>query len=438
MLNHMIPSLLLAALLISVNAFYVAAEFATVAARRAQIRRLAHEGNAAAVRLLEIIEKPRELDQYIATCQIGITFSSLVNGAYTEANLAPIISAGLIEIFKLEPAPALSIAAVCILTGLTLAQILFGELLPKAVALTYSDRIALAMYWPLTISARIFKPFIWLLNGSGTGLLALFGVPASSHKHIHSLDEIELLLADSKDGGLLEPEEHERLHHAIELSQETARQIMTPRTKLTAMSIRGGLEECYTLALESPFTRVLIYGDTIDDVLGIVNVKDVVLARINNRGADGIEPLIRPIPIVPENLSMDRLMKELKDHHSRCAVVMDEHGGTLGLVTVGDILGELMEETAVDEFKRDIKVEFLEDDSVCLSGAYKLKRAGKFLGEVPDTDADTINGLVIETLGRVPSPGEIVELKDVTLEIEDVEHNAVTYLIVRRKEDGDV
>jgi len=434
----MIPSLLLAALLISVNAFYVAAEFATVAARRAQIRRLAHDGNAAAVRLLEIIEKPRELDQYIATCQIGITFSSLVNGAYTEANLAPIISAGLIEIFKLEPAPALSIAAVCILTGLTLAQILLGELLPKAVALTYSDRIALAMYWPLTLSARIFKPFIWLLNGSGTGLLALFGVPASSHKHIHSLDEIELLLADSKDGGLLEPEEHERLHHAIELSQETARQIMTPRTKLTAMSIRGGLEECYTLALESPFTRVLIYGETIDDVLGIVNVKDVVSARINNHGTAGIEPLIRPIPIVPENLSMDRLMKELKDHHSHCAVVMDEHGGTLGLVTVGDILGELMEETAVDEFKRDIKVEFLEDDSVCLSGAYKLKRAGKFLGEVPDTDADTINGLVIETLGRVPAPGEVVELKDVTLEIEDVEHNAVTYLIVRRKEDSGV
>ena len=434
----MILSLLFSGLLISVNAFYVAAEFATVAARRAQIRKLAHDGNEVAKRLLVIIEQPRVLDQYIATCQIGITFSSLVNGAYTEANLAPIISANLIQFLKLEPAHAISISVVLILACLTLTQILFGELLPKAVALTHSDRIALAMYWPLTISSRIFKPFIWLLNGSGTGLLALFGVPASSHKHIHSLDEIELLLADSKDGGLLEPEEHERLHHAIELSQETARQIMTPRTKLTAMSIHKGLEECYTLALESPFTRVLVYGDTIDDVLGVVNVKDVVSARINNRAGEGIEPLIRTIPIVPENLSMDRLMKELKDNHSHCAVVMDEHGGTLGLVTVGDILGELMEETAIDEFKRDIKVEFLEDDSVCLSGAYKLKRAGKFLGEVPDTDADTINGLVIETLGRVPSPGEIVDLKDVTLEIEDVEHNAVTYLIVRRKEGGDV
>jgi CBS domain containing-hemolysin-like protein len=430
----MILSLLLAVTLISVNAFYVAAEFATVAARRAHIRKLAHDGNTSAQKLLAIIEQPRELDQYIATCQIGITFSSLVNGAYTEANLAPLLSANLVQYLHLDPSHAISISVILILTGLTLTQIMFGELLPKAVALTYSDRIALAMYWPLTISARIFKPFIWLLNGSGTALLGIFGVPASSHKHIHSLEEIELLLADSKDGGLLEPEEHERLHHAIELSQETARQIMTPRTKLTAMSIHGGLEECYTLALESPFTRILIYGDTIDDVLGVVNVKDVVSAKINNKASEGIEPLIRPIPIVPENLSMDRLMKELKLNRSHSAVVMDEHGGTLGIVTVGDILGELMEETEIDEFKRDIKVEILEDESVCLSGAYKLKRAVKFLGQVPDTDVDTINGLIIETLGRVPSPGEIVELKDVTLEIEDVEHNAVTYLIVRKKE----
>lgn len=429
-------SLLLSAILISVNAFYVAAEFATVACRRAQIRKLAYDGNGVAQRLLEIIEKPRELDQYIATCQIGITFASLFNGAWTEANLAPVLSASLIANLHFDPGHAISLSVVLILAGLTLTQILFGELLPKAVALTYSERIALGMYWPLTISSRIFKPFIWLLNGSGTALLGIFGVPASSHKHIHSLEEIELLLADSKDGGLLEPEEHERLHHAIELSQETARQIMTPRTKLTAVSIHSGLEECYKIALESPFTRLLVYGDTIDDVLGVINVKDVVSAKINNRYEAGIKPLIHPIPIVPENLSMDRLMKELKEHRSHCAVVMDEHGGTLGIVTAGDILGELMEETEIDEFKREIKVEVLEDESVCLSGAYRLKRAARFLGEIPDTDADTINGLIIEKLGRVPSPGEIVELQDVTLEIEDVNHNAVTYLIVRKKEGG--
>ncbi|MDZ4835074.1 MAG: hemolysin family protein [Candidatus Melainabacteria bacterium] len=432
----MIFSLVLAALLITVNAFYVAAEFATVAARVAQIRKLAHDGNKLAKALLKVIEHPRELDQYIATCQIGITFASLVNGACTQATLGPSVAAFLVEHFHVDEAIAISASVFLILTVLTLTQILFGELLPKAVALQFSSRIALFMYWPLTISARVFKPFIWILNGSGTALLSLLGVPASSHKHIHSLDEIELLLAESKDGGLLEHGEHERLHHAIELSQETAKQIMTPRTKLTALNIDASIDDYYNLAMDNPFTRVLVYGDTIDDVRGIVNVKDIVFARVNGKAEDGIAPLVKPLPIVPGNLSMERLMKELKNSRSHAALVMDEHGGTLGLVTVGDILGELMEETEIDEFKREIKFEILEDERVCLSGAYKIKRALKFLGDIPETDADTINGLVIETLGRVPERGEILELQDVSLEVEEVEHNAVTSVIVTKKIKG--
>jgi CBS domain containing-hemolysin-like protein len=188
--------------------------------------------------------------------------------------------------------------------------------------------------------------------------------------------------------------------------------------------------------MDNPFTRVLVYGDTIDDVRGIVNVKDIVFARVNGKAEDGIAPLVKPLPIVPGNLSMERLMKELKNSRSHAALVMDEHGGTLGLVTVGDILGELMEETEIDEFKREIKFEILEDERICLSGAYKIKRALKFLGDVPETDADTINGLVIETLGRVPERGEILEFQDVSLEVEEVEHNAVTSVIVTKKIKG--
>lgn len=429
----MIFSLVLAVLLIAVNAFYVAAEFATVATRVAQIRKLAHDGNTLAQGLLKVIEHPHQLDNYIATCQIGITFSSLVNGACTQAMLGPSVAEFLITHFHVEPAIGISTSVIVILAVLTIAQILFGELLPKAVALQFSTRVAMFMYWPLTISARIFRPFIWILNGSGSALLNMFGIPAASHKHIHSLEEIELLLAESKDGGLLEHEEHERLHHAIELSQETAKQIMTPRTKLTALNIDASLDDYYQLAVDSPFTRVLVYGESIDDVRGIVNVKDIVYAKVTGKTQDGIAPLVKPLPIVPENLSMERLMNELKNSRSHAAVVMDEHGGTLGLVTVGDILGELMEETEIDEFKREIKFEILEDERVCLSGAYKIKRALRFLGEVPDTDSETINGLVMETLGRVPESGEVLELKDVILEIEEVEHNTVISLIVTKK-----
>ncbi len=175
-----------------------------------------------ATSLLPILETPRRLDEYIATCQIAITFSSLILGAYTETNIGPGWAALLVEYFKLDHLVAESIAAIAILIIFTLLQILIGELLPKSISLQHSERIALFMYWPLRITSVILRPFIWLFNGSGVTLLKLLGVPASSHRHVHSLEEISLLLAESKDGGLLEPEEHERLHQALELSEKTA------------------------------------------------------------------------------------------------------------------------------------------------------------------------------------------------------------------------
>lgn len=213
--------------LILLNALYVAAEFATVAARTTLIRKQAADGNRLASRLLSIVDDPRRLDEYIATCQIGITFSSLVLGAYSELSFGPIWSKALVTYANLQPSLADSIAAIAILTSFTLLQILLGELLPKSVALQYAERIALLMCWPLRLSSVLFRPFIWILNGSGIFLLKALGVPPSSHKHIHSLEEIELLLAESEEVGLLEPAEHERLHQALELSARTAKQLMT-------------------------------------------------------------------------------------------------------------------------------------------------------------------------------------------------------------------
>ncbi|MBX9693911.1 MAG: CNNM domain-containing protein, partial [Cyanobacteria bacterium] len=190
--------------LIFLNSFFVAAEFATVAARTTVIRKSALAGDRLATSLLPILETPRRLDEYIATCQIAITFSSLILGAYTETNIGPGWAAWLVEHFKIDHLIAESIAAIAILIIFTLLQILIGELLPKSVSLQHSERIALFMYWPLRVTSVILRPFIWLFNGSGVALLKLLGVPASSHRHVHSLEEISLLLAESKDGGLLE------------------------------------------------------------------------------------------------------------------------------------------------------------------------------------------------------------------------------------------
>lgn len=418
--------------LIFTSAFFVAGEFAIVAARAAHIQKLAQGGNLTARRLLRVLEEPRLLDRYIAASQIGITFSSLTMAAYAQMNVSWMFAWIFVIVFGFSEFTSDLLAALMTLFVISCIQLVFAELLPKAISLRYSNQVALLLYWPLNIATKLFNPCIWLLNVSGNALLKVLSIPVTSHKHIHSLEEIELLLAESKDGGLLAPDEHQRLHQALELSQETAKQLMTPRMKLAAISVSMSIEECYQLALDTPYTRLLVYGDNIDDVRGIVNVKDIIHLKITKENETGFESIVRAVPIVPENLSMDRLIKELKENHSHAAIVMDEYGGTLGIVTVGDIFGELMEETESDEFKHNAKVEVLKDGSVRLPGSYKLRRAAKFIGVFPETEAETVNGLVIEMLGRVPEPGEKVKTKDLSLTVEGVEGNAVTFVVAKR------
>ncbi len=422
--------------LIFLNSFFVAAEFATVAARTTVIRKSALAGDRLATSLLPILETPRRLDEYIATCQIAITFASLFLGAYTETNIGPVWAAILVEHFKLDHLVAESIAAIAILIIFTLLQILIGELLPKSISLQHSERIALFMYWPLRVTSVILRPFIWLFNGSGVALLKLLGVPASSHRHVHSLEEISLLLAESKDGGLLEPEEHERLHQALELSEKTARQIMIPRPQVLAMPIALSLEEAYRRVLTSPYTRLLVHGTDVDDVLGYVSVKQVIQSWFTE-GKDGsLNQLIKPVPFIPENLTLGRLITLLKAKHSHVAVVMDEHGAMMGLITVNDILAELIHDIESDEFKHPEIVEVLEDGSVRLSGSYKLNKAIKFFGKTPESEAETINGLVLEILERVPEVGDVVDLGTAEVKIEKVEHHAATLVTITRKGGG--
>ena len=419
--------------MICVNALYVAAEFSTVAARSTTVKRMANEGDQAAARLLKVLETPSALDEYVASCQIGITISSLVLGAYSQISLGPSWSGFFIKFGGMAPGYAESTAAVLILAIFTFLQILFGELLPKSIALEHSNRIALLMYWPLKFSSIVYRPFIWLLNGSGNLVMKLIGVAPSSHKHIHSLDEISLLLADSRDGGLLEPEEHERLHHALELTEKTARQLMTPRTRLDAISSDVTFDELYEKALQSPYSRLLAYGETIDDVRGVIDIKEVISTKFTHKPIE-TESLVKPVPIVPENLSFADLIHLLRTRHSQVAVVMDEHGANLGIVTVGDILAEMMDDVEIDEFKKPEEIKVLEDGRIRIPGAYKVDRAHKLLGKIPESEADTINGLIVEILERVPVVGDEVELETTTLTVEETEHNAATHVLIKTKE----
>jgi CBS domain containing-hemolysin-like protein len=336
-------------LLILLTALYVAAEFAAVGARRSRLRRLAEDGHPLAARILPVVEDPRELDRYIAVSQIGITLSSLILGAYGQASVAPRVAPFLQRITGMEEKTAESTAAMTILLSLTALAMLIGELVPKSLALQDPTKIALLTVLPMQWSRRLFSWSIDFLNGSGLLLLRLLRVPSTGHRHVHSPEEIELLIAESRDGGLLEPEEQIRLHRALRLGLRTANQLMVPRSKLAAIDVEMPYDHVLRAVASSPYSRLPVYRVSLDNVLGILHTKDVVMDFVEGARAS-ITPLLRPIVRVRDNMPADRLLAFLRERRSPQGLVVDQDGVVLGLITLEDVLAELLGGVA-DEFK---------------------------------------------------------------------------------------
>jgi CBS domain containing-hemolysin-like protein len=339
------------ALLIAVNALYVAAEFAAVGTRRSRIRMLAQDGDARATWVLPIVEDAARLDRYVAACQIGITFSSLLLGAFGQATLARDLAPALEDLGGWGEAAAQGIAALIVLLLLTALQVVLGELLPKSLALQFPTRALMLTVGPMRASLRLFAPFIWLLNGSGILLLRLLRAPQVSHRHIHSPDEIDLLIVESRDGGLLEPDEQRRLHQALRLSLYPVSTVMVPAAQVAAIDADAPLAEVVGEIVASPYSRMPVYRGRRDNVIGLLQTKDVALAVAKGMTEDTrLDDLVRPIVRVSASTSADRALTILREGRSQQAVVTDDEGGMAGLVTLEDVLEEVFGEVG-DEFK---------------------------------------------------------------------------------------
>jgi putative hemolysin len=336
--------------LIFVNALYVAAEFAAVGARRNRVRLLAQEGDSRAAWVLPIVEDGPSLDRYIAACQIGITFSSLVLGAFGQAALAPRLSPLLADLGRWDDLVAQGIAAAVVLIGLTSLQVILGELLPKSLALQFPSRTLLYTVSPMRVSLRLFTWFIWLLNGSGLLLLRLLRAPQVSHRHIHSPEEIDLLIAESRDGGLFEPDEQRRLHQALRLSMYPVSRVMVPKERVVAIAVDRPFDEAAAQIVDSPYTRLPVYRGSSDRIVGVLQTKDVALAAATRNGEPRVEELMRPAVEVPASTRADQLLTILRERRTQQAIVVDESGAMTGLVTIEDVLEEVFGEVS-DEFK---------------------------------------------------------------------------------------
>ncbi len=345
----MLIPLLIVAAMVAVTALYVAAEFAAVSVRRGRIRQLAEDGNARARRLLPILESATELDRYIAACQVGITLSSLILGAYGQIAFGPDLSALLRSRAGLDTLAAASAAAAIILLVLTAGTMVVGELAPKSLALQYPTEVALGTYWPMRWSLWVLRPFIWFLNGSGTLILRLLGSAHGAHRHVHSPDEIELLIAESHDGGLLEPDELRRLQRALRFSLRTAKQMMTTRDRMQAVEVNTPVEQVLAMALESSQAYVPVYRGTLDTVVGVLNAKRLLVRHVEGRPVRALRELLHPALTVPEGMTGDRLVVELRRRRAHQAIVVDDGQKVVGMVTLDDILSSMLGPTP-DEF----------------------------------------------------------------------------------------
>lgn len=421
------------------TALYVAAEFATVGVRQSRVAQLADDGNPLARRLLPIITDSHRLDRYIAASQIGITLSGLILGAFGQSRLGDSLSA-LLERSGWTSGAAASTGAALTLLGLTAVNVVFGELVPKSLALQFPTQAALWLYWPMTASLALFRWFIGLLNGSGVLILRALGMHSTDgHRHIHSPDEITMLIAESRDGGLLDDEEQHRLSQALQLGRRTAKQLMVPRRAIHAIDVETTPEALLEWAVESPYTRAPVFRGSIDDIVGLIQTKDVAALYSAQGSCEGWQERIKPMTIVPATLSADRLLSELRLRRARQAIVLDEYGGVDGIVTLEDILAELVGDVA-DEFKASDAPERLDDGRVRLPGALRLDEAADWLGvEWTDADAGTVGGRVLVALGTVPEGGERLTIDGVELEVERMDGTAIASVIARplAKSDGD-
>lgn len=417
--------------LVLINTLYVAAEFSAVSVRRSRLEELARSGNRAARLLVTVIRNPAALDRYVAACQIGITVSSLVLGAYGQATIAEPLAPRLSAAMGLDAATAESVSVIGVLIALTVLQVIVGELVPKSIALQHPTSTALVTAVPMRASLWLLRWFIAVLNGSGVRILRWMGMaPEGSHRHIHSPEELELLIAESRDGGLLELQEHQRLHQALRLALRSAGQLMVPRTAVVGLDLQWPSARILDAVIASPYTRLPVYDGSIDRTLGVVHVRDVATTFARSRSLDSLRRRIRPVPAVPESMSADQLLRTLRESRSHQALVVDEYGAVAGLITLQDVVAELLGEVR-DEFQAGAEaIQTLPDGRLRLSGQLSLADAPDWLGRRWRSEAHTVAGHVIRAVKRLPQQGERLNVGGVEIEIERLEGRVPSTLIV--------
>jgi putative hemolysin len=412
--------LLAVAALILLNGYFVAAEYALVTARKTRIQQLAQQGNRRARAVLRIVADP---PRFIAAMQLGVTGTSLAIGALGEQALAKVF----------DPIFASVIAFALAFLIITFLHVVVGELVPKGVALGYAERTALAVSAPVRGFFVVFKPLIWVLQRSSEGILRALGLqPPGGEMEVYSEAELKMLLSRSTEEGELERQEQEMLYKVFDFADKEVSTVMVPRPEVVALSVELPPEEALAAVIESPYTRYPVYRGALDEVVGVLHVRDLFSALVD-RGIAGVqlEQLLRPAHIVPETKDLAALLTEFRRTNQHLAVVVDEYGELEGIVTLEDLLEEIVGEIE-DEFDLpDESIEQLENGRMRIHGTFPIDDFNEQFGQsLPIEDYHTIGGFVFGLLGHAPEPGDEVAHDGCRFKVLEVEGSRIERLEV--------
>lgn len=420
-------------LLVLANGFFVAAEFALVSVRRTRIAELVSQGNPAARWAEKALENP---DQVIAATQLGITLASLGLGWVGEPALSHILEP-LINLFpaNIQGEVSHSISAGLAFAIITFLHVVVGELAPKSIALQNPESTSLLVARPTLWTELVFKPAIWALNGTGNFLLKLVGVqPASGHELVHSVEELKMIVTASAEGGVVEVEEREMLHAVFDFGELLVRQVMVPRTEIMAFEADMTLNESIQLAIQSTYTKFPVYDDDLDNIIGVVHIKDLLRAEMDpERRNSTARSLVREALFIPETVHVRTVLQQFRARRRHIAIVMDEFGGTAGLITLEDLMEEIVGEVSDPFDAVQPQIQENPDGSVTIDGLALIEEVNEALGLLlQDPHYDTIAGYVLGKLGRIPVVGDEVNFDNIQLKVKSMDGMRIERLRLTR------
>jgi CBS domain containing-hemolysin-like protein len=416
-------------ILVVINGVFVAAEFAIIGVRDTQMEQLADEGNAIAGNVLRVLELRPQLDHYIATAQLGITLASLGLAMYAEPAIGHFVEPYLETLGGFTPATAGTISYIIALSLLTYLHVVIGEMIPKAMALSNASAMAIRLDPLMRLSGGILNYPVRVLNGIGNLLLRLLRIPpAHGHGRLVAAEELELIVAESVEGGLIQDDEEAFIRNIFDFSERTVGQVMTPRRRMQALNVHCPQDELIRIVTQSFHSRFPIYEGDLDHIVGILHLKDLARLTMRPNGPFDLRLILRAAPEVPEDFRVDRLLAAFKKQKLHMAVVRDEFGGLAGVVTLEDLVEEIVGEVR-DEFdhEREQRVQ-LAPGVLDVSGEFPLDDLAEevFLGEAEELpDVETVGGLIVSLLGRPPLNGDVVALREVRFTVLDIDRLAV-------------